>query len=264
MKRMMSRSDLRRLAAAGLLMAAAACAGVPKPPEGSPPEVMNRYGWDLLEGGSTYNARQVFEELLFTAPGSAIIDSVHFGLAETHFMEGNYFQARTEYETVTSSFPRSVLVDESAFKAALCYWEQSLSYKLDQEETRQALQAFQSFLLDYPASELAEEAARYARMARDKLARKQLYQAQTYMRLGTRRDHESAVLILSEMIRRYQDSEWVDEAVLELGKAYYELGRTEQARQAFAALVTDFPESETAEQARQWIRRLQPPSPRAP
>ncbi|MFO7768276.1 MAG: outer membrane protein assembly factor BamD [bacterium] len=253
--------DLRHLAVPALLILAGACAGVPKPPEGSPPEVMNRYAWELLERGSTYNARQVFEELLFTAPGSAVIDSVHFGLAEAHFKEGNYYQARSEYETVTSSFPRSSLVDQAAFNAALCYWEQSLSYKLDQQETRQALQAFQSFLLDYPASELAEEASRYVRRARDKLARKELYQARTYMRLGTERDYEAAVLILSQLIRRYQESGWVDEAVLELGKCYFELDRTDQARQAFAALVSDFPESETAEKAREWLRRIGPPAP---
>ena len=261
MKRTRRTTLHRHLALLLLLTAAGACAGVPKPPEGSPPEVMNRYGWTLLEHGSTYKARQVFEELLFTAPGSAIIDSVHFGLAETHFREGSYFQARTEYETVTSSFPRSPVVDEAAFKAALCYWEQSLSYKLDQQETRQALQAFQSFLLDYPASELAEEASRYVRRARDKLARKELYQARTYMRLGTQRDYEAALGILTALIRTYQDSEWVDEAVLDLGKTYHELGRTEQARQAFAALVADFPESENAEEARQWLRRLEPPAP---
>lgn len=259
MERMRGRIYLRLLAAVVLIVTAGACAGVPRPPEGSPPEVMNRYGWALLEAGSTYKAKEVFEELLFTAPGSAVIDSVHFGLAETHFKEGNYYQARSEYETVTSSYPRSVLVDQAAFKAAICYWEQSLSYKLDQKETRQALQAFQSFLLDYPASELAEEASRYMRRARDKLARKELYQARTYMRLGTQRDYEAAAHILSEMIRGYQDSEWIDEAVLELGKAYYELGRRDEARQAFAALVADFPESETAEEAREWLRRIKPP-----
>lgn len=239
-----------------VLLMAACAAGVPKPPPDASPEERLRYAWRLLEKGSTYNAKLVFEELIYSAPGSAIIDSVHYGLAECYFEENNYYQALNEYEIIVSSFPRSPLVDDAALKVGLCYWEQSLSYKLDQTETRKAIDAFGIFLLDYPISEWVDEAADYLYRCREKLARKMLYQGMTYLKLRTDRDLEAALIAFQEMLQFYPDSSYIDDALWGLGEAYYRSDRRQEAVVAYGVLVRDYADSKHVKAARARLREL--------
>jgi outer membrane protein assembly factor BamD len=236
--------------------AAVGCASVPQPPPDASPEERLRYGYRLLERGSTYNAKQVFEELIYSAPGSAIIDSAHYGLAETFFAEDNFYQALVEYEILVSSFPRSTLVDNAAFKVGLCYWEQSLNYRLDQTETRKAIDAFQIFLLDYPGSDLAEEAIDYLYLCREKLARKLLYQGTTYSKLGTEGDLRAAIISLQEMLQLYPDSSYTGEALWWLAEAYYRLEMFDQAVVVYGSLVREYPDSKRIKAARERLTEL--------
>lgn len=234
----------------GAILLAAACSHIPRPQPGAPPEEYHRYGWQLLEDGKTFLAKEIFQELIYTAPGSAIIDSVHYGLAETYFADRSYFLALSEYSAIVRSFPRSGLVDKAAFKVGLCHWEQSNGYKLDQMETHQAREAFRVFLLDYPTSDIVDEAVTYLQMAEDKLARKMIYQGETYLKLGTERDLLSAIIAFQETLGTWQYSSHIDLALWGLGEAYYKLGRHDDARAAFGALVANFPDSKRLKKAR--------------
>lgn len=240
----------------GSLILAVGCASVPKPPSDASPEERLRYGYRLLEKKSTYVAKQVFEELIYSAPGSAIIDSAHYGMAEAFFVEDNFYQAQVEYEIIVTSYPRSSLVDEAAYKAGLCYWEQSLSYKLDQTETRQAIDAFQVFLLDYPSSEWTDEAVDYLYRCREKLARKLLYQGTTYSKLGTEGDLRAALLALQELLLMYPDSSYVGEALWLIGEAYYRLDLHQEAVMVYGALVRDYSQSKRVKAARERLKEL--------
>ncbi len=226
----------------------------------------------MLEEGKTFQAKEIFQELIYSAPGSAIIDSIHYGLAETHFAESNYFLALSEYSTIVRSFPRSGLVDDAAFKVGICHWEQSNSYKLDQMETHEAREAFRTFLLDYPASDIVDEVVTYYEMAEDKLARKQIYEGETYLKLGTERDLVSATMAFQEALGRYPNSSHIDLALWGLGEVYYRQGRHDDARAAFGALVANFPDSKRLKKTRARLEDLgasealfapppQPPSP---
>ncbi len=240
----------------GMLLLFAACSHIPRPQQGAPPEEFLRYAWQLLEDGKTFQAKAQFQELIYSAPGSAIIDSVHYGLAETHFSENSYYLALTEYSTIVRSFPRSPLVDRAAFKVGLCHWEQSNGYKLDQTETRQAREVFRAFLLDYPGSEIVDEVVTYLQMAEDKLARKLIYVGETYLKLGTERDLESATIAYQEALTNWPGSSHLDLALWGLGEVYYRQGRFDDARTAFGALVANFPDSDRMKKARSRLESL--------
>ena len=243
------------------IMGSLACAGVPRPARDASPEVRFRYGWTLLERGNTYQARQVFEELSLAAAGSAVIDSIRYGLAETYFRESNYHQSRVEYEAFVSAHPRSHLVDDAAFKIGLCYWELSLGYKLDQSETRQAIDAFQSFMMDYPTSDLADRASELIYEAREKLARKKLYEGETYYQLGTERDLRAAGLVLTEMIQTFGGSRHLDRAVWLLAEVHLKLDERDRARELFAAFIQAFPDSSLRSRVQARLRELGPSDP---
>jgi outer membrane protein assembly factor BamD len=243
---------------AGLLLVvlSTGCSHIQRPPSDAPAEDRLHYAWKLLEHGNTYASRQAFEELIFSAPGSAVIDSAHYGLAETYYKERNWIQAQSEYEVVARSFPRSPLVDDAAFRSGTCWWKQSLSYKLDQNETRQAIDAFRAFLLDYPASEHYDEVMVLLAQAEDKLARKKIYEGDTYRKLGTERDLTAAELTYIEAIQNWPGASVLDLALWGLGQVYLVQQQYPKALQAFSALVGNFPDSRWAKDAREHIRTL--------
>jgi len=247
---------------AALLVAAftlAGCSRVPRPQLDAPPEERLRYGWELLERGRTFNAKQAFEDLIFSAPGSAIIDSAHYGLAEANFAEKNWVQAGSEYATIVTSFPRSGLVDDAAFKVGLCWWHQSLSYKLDQTETVRALDAFRAFIQDYPTSDRLDEALEYIFVSQDKLALKAIYQAETYLKLATKSDFQAAAIYFSEAILTYPDTRHMPRALWGLGMAWYRSGDRQNAIDTFGALVSNYPDSRYVEKAQERLQELRPP-----
>ncbi len=239
-----------------LVMLLAGCSHIPRPARDAPAEDRLHYAWRLLEDGGTYAARQAFEELIFSAPGSAVIDSAHYGLAETYYREKNWIQAQSEYDVVVRSFPRSPLVDNAAFHSGTCWWKQSLGYKLDQNETRQAIDAFRAFLLDFPASERYDEVVAILGQAEDKLARKKIYEGDTYRKLGTERDLTAAELMYIEAIQGWPGASVLDLALWGLGEVYLARQEYPKALQAFSALVGNFPDSRRAKQAREHIRTL--------
>lgn len=239
-------------------IAASGCSHIPRPDPGSPPEELLRYGWRLLDDGRTFHAKELFQELIYSAPGSAIIDSVYYGLAECQFKEKNYYLALNDYRNIVTSYPRSTLVDDAAFKIGLCYWKQSSGFKLDQTETHQAIESFRIFLLDYPTSELVDEVVTYRDLAYNKLARKMIYEGETYLKLGTERDLQAALIAFREVLDFYGDASHIDLAIWGLGETLYKLGRYEEAVQVFGALVANHPDSKRTKKARVRLKNLGP------
>ena len=58
-----------------------------------------------------------------------------------------------------------------------------------------------------------------------------------------------------DLLQIYPNSRWVDDAVLLIGKSYYEQREYTKAIQTFEALAADFPDSELNEQAREYLAR---------
>jgi len=253
---MRDRGGARYLLTAVALLTVWGCAGIPRPRSDAGPEERMRYAWRLLESGRTFQAKEVFQELVYLASGSTIIDSVYYGLAESHLREKSYFLAQNEYRNIVRSYRRSPLVDDAAFKIGLCYWELSHTYKLDQTETYQAFDEFRAFLQDYPSSELADQAAAYRDLAYDKLARKKIYEGETYLRLGTDRDLGAALRMFQEAGQIYPDTSHLDLALWGVGETYYRMGEGQRAMEAFVALVANYPDSRRLKAARKRIEKL--------
>ena len=58
-----------------------------------------------------------------------------------------------------------------------------------------------------------------------------------------------------ELLDTYPDSRWVDDAILLIGKCYFEQQQYTEAIQTFEALAADYPNSDLNEQAREYLGR---------
>lgn len=104
---------------------------------------------------------------------------------------------------------------------------------------RGAIVAFQSFLSQYPKSELAPRA--------------QYWIGDSYYNL---RDFKSAITHQQKLISSYPDSSTVPDALLNIASSQMELGDTATAHKTLDGLVSRYPASEAAEKAKRRLTTL--------
>ncbi len=104
---------------------------------------------------------------------------------------------------------------------------------------RGAIVAFQSFISQYPKSELAPRA--------------QYWIGDSYFNL---RDFKSAIANQQKLISSYPDSATVPDALLNIASSQMELGDSATARKTMDGLVSRYPASEAAEKARRRLATL--------
>jgi tol-pal system protein YbgF len=102
-----------------------------------------------------------------------------------------------------------------------------------------AIAAFQSFLAQYPKSQLAPRA--------------QYWIGDSYYNL---RDFKNAMASQQRLIATYPDSSTIPDALLNIASCEIELGNTAAARKTMDGLVTRYPTSEAAEKARRRLATL--------
>ena len=69
------------------------------------------------------------------------------------------------------------------------------------------------------------------------------------------RSYDEVIEKCQDLLETYPNSRWRDDAVLLIGKAYYEQREYSQAIQTFEALAADYPESDLNEQAQEYLAR---------
>ena len=104
---------------------------------------------------------------------------------------------------------------------------------------RGAIVAFQSFISQYPKSELAPRA--------------QYWIGDSYYNL---RDFKSAITHQQKLVSSYPDSSTVPDALLNIASSQMELGDTATARKTLDGLVSRYPASEAAEKAKRRLAAL--------
>jgi len=104
---------------------------------------------------------------------------------------------------------------------------------------RGAIVAFQSFITQYPKSELAPRA--------------QYWIGDSYYNL---RDFKSAITHQQKLVSSYPDSATVADALLNIASSQMELGDTATARKTLDGLVSRYPASEAAEKAKRRLATL--------
>ena len=197
-------------------------------------------GMDLLHNEDYAKAKEDFDIVVKQYPASAYADSAQFYLAETYFKRDEYLTAAFEFENVYRNYPSSKLAPEARFKIAQCYAAQSPRVELDQENTRKAIDAFQSFIDYYPNSPLVPGAEKEIAKLRNKLAQKDYDIAQLY----TTMEYYKAALVYYDLILdEYHDSDVADKAAIGKVKVLLKRHKTAEARAALEKFYSMFPNS---------------------
>ncbi|HED10319.1 MAG TPA: outer membrane protein assembly factor BamD [Caldithrix abyssi] len=238
---------MKRIVVFVLLVVMVSCTGN-RPKTGWKAEEYYKYAKELFNDEDYLIASQEFQIIMLRFPGSSIADSAQFFLAESHFKMEEYIVASAEYEKLINNMSKSPLVPRAQFQLAESYYHLSPRPALDQHYTMMAIRAYQNFIEDYPRSDLKEKAEKRILELRDKLAEKEYDNAEIYRKMKRFR---AAVIYYDEVLDKYYDSEWLDDALYGKALTYYESEAYEDAAKTIEKFKEQFPESPLMDDIRQ-------------
>ena len=101
-------------------------------------------------------ALALYERLTNLVAGTDDAPNVVFNSAYANYYDKNYQIAGHQFKNFSVSFPQDARREEAAYMSALCYYQGSMDYNLDQTSTEQAINELQNFINRYPDSEKAK------------------------------------------------------------------------------------------------------------
>ncbi len=254
---------------------------VPKGPDAGnvePDKVLYDRALNDYEHGRYTESRLSLQALINSYPDSEYLAKAKLAVADSYYKQGGIeglTQAVAEYKDYITFFP---FLDDAAYaqmQVGMAHYR--MMEKADRDSTQAGLaeQEFQTFLLKYPKSNLAPEAAQRLREVQEILAAGDFDVARFYYLKG---DYRASGARLTEVIGRYPLFSEADRATWMLGDIYRRAARgskNEQERArwraasdlVYASLVKNYPLSPFAADAKRQLTedgvKIPPPDPQA-
>ena len=171
----------------------------------------------LYENEKWVDAANGFEVVTRIGRGSNYSQDAQYYLGQSYYKSKQYILAASEFERFVSYYPQDERREEVEYMMALCFYEQSPRYRLDQTPTRRAIELFQLFNNNYPDSEYVIESAEHIDELRNKLARKTYEAGQFYRRIDS---YKAATIYYDLTIDMYPESRYAEEALIRLIGTY--------------------------------------------
>lgn len=181
-----------------------------------------------------------FQIVTIQFQGSAVADDAQFYLAECYYERREYILAASEYERLIRRMRSSELVPLAQYKRALCYFQLSPRPEFDQEYTKKAIDSFQEFIEYNPTNQFVPDAETKIHELNNRLAWKIYKAARLYMKWGNKR---AAQYYFEQIIERFHDSEWADNAQIGLTEVLILRKRYTEAKDEVRQFFLRFPNS---------------------
>ena len=153
-------------------------------------------------------ALPLFDDLNTKYRGTAEAEDLSYYYAYTHYKLKDYTTARYHFKTFADTYASSPKAEECRFMAAYCFYLESPSYSLDQDNTIKAMDALQLFINLHPKSERVPEASKLIANLRAKLEQKSYENARLFLDIG---DFKSAVIAFRNSERDFPDTKYAEE-----------------------------------------------------
>lgn len=182
-------------------------------------------------------------------------------LADVKFHEERYLEAVDAYKLFVQYHPSHEDVPYAMYREALSHYKEipddwfflPPGHEKDQTEAEKAERVLVEFIERYPEHEQSGESKTLLRDVRRFLAEHDLYVARFYRHI----EKYTGAAARYEFVRvRYGDIGIESDVLLELGETYVKLGSKDKARPLFERLVAEFPATEQASAAKEWLAKL--------
>ena len=154
-------------------------------------------------------AIEIFEAIAQDGPFSEYGQLAQYKLGLAHLALQDYEEAVSAFEQAVSRYPDSPLVDDARFQMAQASLKGTFKPGYDQSPTDLAVRELETFLRQYPDSELSEEAAAKVQELRERRAEHEYRVAQFYER---RRRRTSALIYYEAIVNQFGKTSWAPKA----------------------------------------------------
>lgn len=200
-------------------------------------------GKDLLAKEKYDRARPYFTHAFEVEPNSAIGREALLLAADTYYLSGgtaNFVQAEAKYRDFLNRFPTSDQAAYVQFQIANSLAKRMEKPDRDQNVTRKALEAYEELTRLYPTSEYAAQAQEQVKAVQANLAEHEFQIGRFYLRYGV---PIAAAERFEFLLANYPEYKERDKVMYNLGLAYEQGRKPEEARKAFERLLNEYPQS---------------------
>jgi outer membrane protein assembly factor BamD len=194
-----------------------------------------------LDDRSFELAIKEFEAFLLQYPGNDLSDDAQFYLGKCRYGREEFLLAAFEFSKLIKNMPSSSFVVESQYELAMCYYELSPAYSLDQRYTRHAILEFQTFIDLFPADERKPEIEKKMRELYERLAEKEFNAAFIYEKMEY---YNAALTYYDKVIDTYHDTKYAPLASVAKIKLLLQKNRKSEALTESSKFIERYPKDE--------------------
>lgn len=203
------------------------------------------YAKKWYEEGKYGQAASVLSEIVSVFKGQEKAEETLYMLGMCHYKNKDYPTAGTYLHTYYTRYPKGKYAEDALYYCGLGYYNDSPDVQLDQSGTVQAIEELSTFLEYYPKSPRVPEVQNRIFELQDKLALKQLQNAQLYYNLGTYggNNFQSAIVVCQNALKHYPYSiykEDFDMLVLKSRFKEAELSVSERQGERFRSVIDEY------------------------
>lgn len=162
-----------------------------------------------------------------------------FYLGEIHYARSEFLQATREFRRIADEVPEDSLAPVALYRAGMAYRELWRKPQLDPSYGQTALQVFAEVASRYPGTVSAARAQTQILELQEWAAEKEYRNARFYLRYNA---HNSAVLVLRNLVANYPRTRWAPLALLRMVEAYEKLGYEEDREETCEYIRTYHPD----------------------
>ena len=154
-------------------------------------------------------AVEIFQAIVDDGPFSEYGQLAQYKLGLAHLALADYEQAVSAFEQVISRYPDSPLVDDAHFQITQASLKGTFKPAYDQSPTDLAIRELDTFVREYPESELTSEASSRLQELKERRAEHEYQVGQFYER---RRHLASATIYYQTILQQFSQTSWAPKA----------------------------------------------------
>lgn len=246
------------LVLAALLLASACGGSSTRVPVGTPEpdKFLFERGTEALQNRRWFTAREFFRQLIDTYPQSPHRPDAKLGVGDTYIGEGtaeSYVLAQNEFREFLSFYPTHRRADYAQYRLGMTYFYQMHGPDRDQTNTKEAITELTRFLERYPNSDLADEARKHLREARDRLSESSFRVGLHYYR---QRWYPGAIDRFREVLQKDPEFTHRDAVYYYMGETLMKVERPAEALPFYERLIKEFEVSEHLAEAQKRVSQI--------
>lgn len=207
--------------------------------------VKYEYAKRLYDQGKYAQSASILQEIVNLLKGTEKAEESLYMLGMCNYNTKDYLNSGSYLTTYYKRYPKGKFVEDARFHCGYGYYLDSPDPQLDQTGTVKAIEELTNFLELYPTSPRVAEAQTAIFDMQDKLALKQLQNAQLYYNLGTYlgNNYESAVIVAQNALKAYPYAKYKEQLEMLVLKSRFQEAENsvnEKKAERYATVIDEY------------------------